>query len=317
MKKNVLKFKKGIKMKHIQLNNATIQAQRIMLEENHFGEPIYACKKLNAITERLEEEFIISEKTLNKMIEEGKFNKVNELYEYCLIDKKVLENFTKVGLNRWLKEITNRASSDNKPLMKESLTTIYIGNHLLDDNFCIGKIYLLNEEANIGTRVIKTEDGKEHVEPILMLENYRTGINDQDYKLDDLVESLSQRDDVALITYLDSFEHRNKEKIIPCPIKGNEEGLGYVIYDIQHHLEDGETPPLEKETVSFVYYPKKEDLDKIKSFTLKDERRQEYVDREIYSLERFIVKDVLGLHEFSIKPVEEKEPERKFKVKRY
>lgn len=173
---------------------------------------------------------------------------------------------------------------------------------------------LIKEVKNSsGINAYMTENKKIHMSAIVLIQDYMTGINDIRYRLDDFLEHLSQRDDIALVANLGRWE-KNSIALIPCPIKGDEPHLGKVIFDIDHHIEENESQPEEKETFGLIFYPKDEYKAAILEFDINNpQTRENYIKRQIYDVEKFIVQEILGGEEFIKKPIIEESPKRKFK----
>ncbi len=160
-------------------------------------------------------------------------------------------------------------------------------------------------------------NGKLYCSPIT-LEHNRANLHDGNYFIDDFLEKLSKRDDVALC----SFDHSNNQStFIKCPLVEDSSVsklLGKVIYDIEHHLEENEEAPIEKEGFTIKYYPQQDEIKKIKdfyhSFHHINEERMLYYKEKIYNIQEFIVRKILCGDEFyKHHPKEEIIIKRKFK----
>lgn len=134
--------------------------------------------------------------------------------------------------------------------------------------------------------VLRDAQGVLYVEPYKM--NYHEGkLNDARYYLDDFAEYLSTRDDVGFLTYQNSYEEGT---VLNAPLSGSEPGIGRIISDIHHHLEEGEDMPQEREEINLVYYPPQHLVEELMNW-----KRQE---GKIYTVEEYILKEHLGGDKF-------------------
>jgi hypothetical protein len=153
-------------------------------------------------------------------------------------------------------------------------------------------------------RVIMDVQGNLACEP-MVFDYIRGHLDNETYDLDNLVEYLMKRDDVAFIAYADSSY---KSKLLKCPLSDNDPDLGGIIDDIPgYNADEGRD-----ESITLVYYPKAEVIQKIMDWEMtKDDKNS-----KIYDLESYIVQEILGCKQFLKHPVVEAEPEtpkRKFK----
>ncbi len=165
-------------------------------------------------------------------------------------------------------------------------------------------------------RILKSSDDI-YMAP-LGLDYIYAGLHDGSYYLDELTEFLSSRSDISFIIY----DHENKSrKELRCPLSVHhyeDKEIGSIIYDIQHHLGENESQPEENEGLSIFFRPSTAQIDKLlefqKEFNQNKEYRLSYVSRQIYNVEQFVVRDLLGGEEFfKHPPKEELKPIRKFK----
>lgn len=154
--------------------------------------------------------------------------------------------------------------------------------------------------------------------PIYLLNIDGYGFNDVTCTLDAFAEFMSQQSDIKLISGLDRFyESEYGRHMIDCPVNGDEAGLGYVIYNIDHNTENGETRPLSCETMGFVFTPTVEQWGKIMDW--KYQKNQEKLKTKTHrclSVEDYILRDILGGRSFLKEPefeYQEDEPHRRFK----
>lgn len=148
--------------------------------------------------------------------------------------------------------------------------------------------------------------GKKYMEPYI-LDYCMANLSNGDYDLDDLVEHLSQRDDIAFVIEGKKY---HEHLLLKAPLNGNEKGIDKIIEDIPHYNADEER----NECITIVYYPKDEHIDKILNWNQKDPENDK---KGIYSIQSFIVKEILGGIKFAKnlpEPVKEESiPKRKFK----
>lgn len=178
---------------------------------------------------------------------------------------------------------------------------------------------LFNEEYTL-VKMIKNPHGKFawqnlegefFCEPFVLDGSPISQINDAKYHLDEFAESLSKRDDVAFITYTGRW-NREKSTMLGCPLTGNEPGIGGVISEMEHHLEEGESKPEEKEDIQ--YFPNKDNIEYLLKFDSQVEGRlPENAKLKNYFVERYIINEILGGKSFLIEPPEVEVKVRKFK----
>lgn len=184
---------------------------------------------------------------------------------------------------------------------------------ILDPNYAL----VQKIENSESLYVFKTLDGTLHSEPFLLFSHIRSQLDDSYLFLDDFVEELSHRNDVAFLTYggrFNSYEDKDSA-VLFAPLQGNEENIGGIIHDIEHHLEEGEEKPEEQETIYLIYYPKKEEIEFLMNWNLQVDRNSiDYKKKQIFFVERHIVRNILGGEKFLKNPyIEELVIVRKFK----
>lgn len=224
-------------------------------------------------------------------------------YPYMLIKQKSLDLIEKYGKLPYLAQLDNQDP------------TKYISKNLKEDlenpEYTIIEM-IDNPNLKFAWRDLK---GKLHCEPFILNQYIMSELDNIHYHLDEFAEKLSQRHDVAFITYTERWSD-NKSTLLFAPLKGDEKDIGGVINEITHHLEEGDAEPLEKEEINLIFYPNSENIEKVLFFAQNVEgRTSENTRRHVFFVERFIVRDILGGEEFYIDPnppIEEK-PKRKFK----
>lgn len=140
----------------------------------------------------------------------------------------------------------------------------------------------------------KNSKGEIFCEPFVF--NYMDGyLDNKNYNLDELVEHLMKRDDVAFITDSQSVMRHDK-KILNCPLTGNEKGIDKIISNIPHYnVHEGR-----EETIGLIYYPKTEELLKLIEWAKENESSKTSFDKNT-----FIVNEILGAKDFINSPVKE------------
>lgn len=294
--------------------SVTTQRLSQLTDVNHFvnGEDLHVVevvkghnKKRNAVVStQLLHEILENPAHIDKIVKTAKHTE-----SVMLVNDDFLHNITQYGRykNSFLRQFSDSPNNYDE------------GNMISSDYFNdikSNKYHFIQYVENSHDKHIwQKGDGPIYMEPIILDSGY-ANINDDTYFLDDLVEHLSHRDDIAFLTHLGRWD-KETVGLLKCPLKGNEKGIGGVIYDIEHHLEEGDATPAEKETISVVYYPKQEDSKKIIAWHEEiDGRTPENRKRNIYFLDLFIIKDMLGGQQFLQKPPELTEaelPKRKFK----
>lgn len=231
------------------------------------------------------------------------FNNTNVL-PILLVKSEYLDYMAKYGR---LSMYTDEGEKVSPP--KDSISNKYVENANNNQYQFIQMV-----PNNHSVQIWKSSEGKIYSQPFIL--DYLYGkISDTYFHLDDFVEKLSHRNDIAFLTYTECFA-KEPVGILPCPLKGDENGIGGVINEIEHHIEEGESWPQEKETVTVIFYPSQEDLKKILSWNRDEEiKKPEVKKRRLYNVEQFIIEDILGGKEFLQHPIveEEETPKRKFK----
>lgn len=169
-----------------------------------------------------------------------------------------------------------------------------------------GHIFVQFIENKNSLRVIKDKDNNFIGEP-MNFDYIGAKLDNGSYDLDVLVEYLMQRDDVAFVTS-DKYSY-NKNRLLKCPLKGDEEGVQDIISDIPHYnAEEDRT-----EYISIVYYPKSEDVLKMMNWTMSEQDKK----NQVYGVDTYAVQILLGCQQFrkDVEPEssEPEPPKRKFK----
>lgn len=169
-----------------------------------------------------------------------------------------------------------------------------------------GHMFVQFIENKNSLRVIKDKDNNFIAEP-MTFDYIGAKLDNGSYDLDVLIEHLMKRDDVAFVS--NNKYPYNKNRLLKCPLKGDEEGLQDIIGDIPHYnAEEDRT-----EFISLVYYPKSEDIIKMMNWVMSEEDKK----NQVYSIDTFAVQTLLGCQKFrkDVESVlsEPEPPKRKFK----
>ena len=294
--------------------SVTTQRLSQLTDVSHFvnGEDLHVVevvkdhnKKRNAVVStQLLHEILENPSHIDKIVKKAKHTE-----SVMLVNDDFLDNLTQYGRykHNFLRQFSATPNSYDEGNM--------ISNDYFNDVKNSNYHFVQYVENSHHKHIWQKGDGTIYMEPVILDSGYAE-INDVTYFLDDLVEHLSHRDDIAFITHLGRWDKQDTT-LLHCPLQGHEKGIGRVIYDIEHHLEEGDSDPAEKETISVVFYPKQEDIKKIVAWNEEiDGRTPENVKRKLFFLDRFIIRDMLGGQAFLQRPPEVEEdnlPKRKFK----
>ncbi|NCQ50302.1 hypothetical protein GW796_00065 [archaeon] len=131
-------------------------------------------------------------------------------------------------------------------------------------------------------------------------------LSNGEYHLDELVEFLMSREDVAFITNSESSRYANNSKLLQCPLSLSNPSLSEIISDIpSYNSKEGND-----ETICLVFTPNTEQIKKMMNWEIKKETNY------IHNLENYVIRELLGCEKFRKVPVVEVEPvvpKRKFK----
>jgi hypothetical protein len=255
---------------------------------------------------------ICMQKNLEQIFEnpqsiKGRLNTVETENYIWLVKDEMLTNLTKYGwhLSRHLRQIEG---------VPEVNPMDDISKNNFEDYQKPGYQFVQRIDNEHNQQTFMTSKGEYFMAPF-RLDYNEAQLEDKTYLIDDFVEELSHRNDVAFLTNMDRWANK-PVKILHCPLKGDEEDIGGIISDYEHHLEDGEEKGSETEKFDLIFYPKKEDIPKI----LKWSRAVEPYTPEgrkwqIYSIQRYIVQEILGGRQFLKNPPQDEVelPKRKFK----
>lgn len=157
-------------------------------------------------------------------------------------------------------------------------------------------------------------DGHLHCEPFVLNGSPMSELHNAKYFLDEFAEDLSHRKDVAFLTYTGRWENK-PSTILFAPLTGEEESIGGVISEMEHHIEEGESRPEETEELNLLYYPNENNIQQLIDFNPRIEGQiSENKKKGNFCVERFIINTILNGEKFLIHPpVEEEVIIRKFR----
>lgn len=156
-------------------------------------------------------------------------------------------------------------------------------------------------------------EGNLKCEPFILDGSAKSELHNGKYHIDDLAEYLSHRSDIAFITHTGRWDEK-KSTLLKAPLSGNEESIGGIISEMEHHLEEGESAPEETEEMTIVFYPNKDNVKKLIEFDSQIQSKlPENKINKNYFVERYILNEVLGAKQFLIEPPEQEIKLRKFK----
>lgn len=244
-----------------------------------------------------EEEFnfeqIMSENRKNQIIKNPHtFEKQNKEPKLYFVSKEYLPYLKKYGQYGQLAKLDGKEESN-------------IHSFICDKPFTEGNNpqfefiqYVENKNGHI---LCKNNKGELYMPPFVM-DYIAANIDNKNYHLDEMIEHLMSRDDVAFIVE----KAWRKEIVLACPLKGNEEGINKIIREIPYYnADDGRT-----ETINLVYYPKHDAIEKIMNW------KQDKENPEIWNVENYIMRVLLDCEKFRVQPIKDVEPvvpRRKFK----
>jgi hypothetical protein len=208
-----------------------------------------------------------------------------------LVKPIYLSEFSQYGLDGNLANILDEKKSEH--------TSVTSTNFLKDGKTEEYKFiqYIPNDNC---VRAWIDSDGVKYCNPFVMDYIY-ANLNNKTYHLDELVEHLSERDDVGFLINK-SYSHRT---ILKCPLKDDEPYLNKIIEDIPHYNAEEDND----ECITLVYYPKGEAIEQILNWTTDN-------DKVSHNVDDFIVREILGGNKFLKNPTIASEieiPKRKFK----
>lgn len=209
------------------------------------------------------------------------------------------ENFKKYGMNESLIELDGKSKKD----ILNDTNFDKITNKLFDESKNPDYEFLQFLKNPNHFRIFLDNEGTLFTEPQIY-DYIRANLDNDTYHLDELVEHLSQRNDVSFITAPDSSIYSKKSHLLHCPLFGNEPGINNIINDIPaYNAEEGKD-----ETIYLVFKPNTE---QIKTMTQWKKNKS-----HIWNLDDFVVRVLLNCEKFRIQPVAQIEsvvPKRKFK----
>lgn len=210
------------------------------------------------------------------------------------------ENFKKYGWNESLIELDGKSKKDIIPdgNFDKMNSKVFDESHNSDYEF----VQFIKNPNHF--RVFIDKEGTLFTEPQIY-DYIGANLDNGNYHLDELVEHLSQRNDVAFITAPNSSRYSKSSQLLQCPLSGNEPGINNIIDDIpSYNAEEGKD-----ETICLVFKPNTEQTKSMMQWEQKN-------NSHIWNLDNFVVRVLLDCEKFRIQPVAQVEsvvPKRKFK----
>jgi hypothetical protein len=201
-----------------------------------------------------------------------------------LVKKDFLPFITQIGTNGYLERITN-TKYDKTPIND------FIKCANSPDYEFIEYVGSQNCDA------WKNSKGDLFCPPI-KLDYIDAQLHNKKYNLDDLIEHLLPRDDIAFII------QNPKPTLLRCPLIHDNKQIQHIIEDIPYYnAEDGKD-----ESISVIYYPKMQEIQKLIDWKY---------DNKFYSLALFIMNDIINTSTQYLKepisPESYEQPKRRFK----
>lgn len=208
-----------------------------------------------------------------------------------------------------LEHFYQMANNQPSPVKRAELFSHNMQNYS-DTNFQLVKL-IENYNSKFAWQDL---EGNLHCEPFILNGSPMSELHNAKYFLDEFAEELSHRNDIAFLTYTGRWE-KNSSTILFAPLTGEEESIGGVISEMEHHIEEGESRPEETEELNLLYYPNQDNIQQLIDFNPRIQIQiPEYKKKDNYIVERFIINTILNGEKFLINPpVEEEVIVRKFR----
>lgn len=279
--------------------NLNIQFEPIVSEKTGQLGALFVIEYYDTLNQAQKHSFIGNQEMLDTL-KSGQ-TEINQ-QKYLLAKESTLVMIEKYGKLPYLAQLDKQSTV--KEISKNPLTD------LQNNEFVIIEL-IENPNHKLAW---KDKKAKLHCEPFILTSHIMSELDDAHYHLDELTQMLSLRSDVAFITYTARWAEK-ESSLLFGPLLGNEEGIGGIINDINHHLEEGDSEPEEKEEINLVFYPTSKNMEQVLFFDSQiDGRKPENLKRKVLFVERLIVRDILGGAKFYIEPPQPEEiPKRKFK----
>lgn len=254
---------------------------------------------------------IITESSLENFLKTGK----EKAYQhddsaYFAIKKEGLDFLKRYGwmISEWLLKMDG--NNENKSMTRSNFLKGLTKKDLLSDN---KDFVIVETKYNDWGTIWKTNEGDYYLEP-LNLTWINANLSNKNYYLDELVEHLSQQDNVAFVTHLDRWD-KNDSKLLFTPLTGNEEGIGTIIFDIEHNLEEGdEYPTDETETATLYYFPDHDNKELIQNLVnIANDRDLLDKSNKVFNVATHVLQNILGAKAFLKVPENSAVNKRKFK----
>lgn len=261
-------------------------------------------------------EYVDGGKKMSQILDENQFQSLSQgkSFEYDWYNAvyfmhneglSLIEKYGFMSLERFYEMANNQPS----PIKRADLFSKNLQNYT-DPNFQLVK-RIENYALKFAWQDLK---GYFHCEPFTLNGSPMSELHNAKYFLDEFAEDLSHRNDVAFLTYTGRWENK-PSTLLFAPLTGEEQSIGGVISEMEHHIEDGESYPEETEELNLLYYPNQNNIQQLIEFHPAIHGREpENKKKDNFCVERFIINTILNGEKFLIHPpVEEEVIIRKFR----
>ena len=253
--------------------NLNIQFEPIVSEKTGQLGALFVIEYYDTLNQAQKHSFIGNQEMLDTL-KSGQ-TEINQ-QKYLLAKESTLVMIEKYGKLPYLAQLDKQSTV--KEISKNPLTD------LQNNEFVIIEL-IENPNHKLAW---KDKKAKLHCEPFILTSHIMSELDDAHYHLDELTQMLSLRSDVAFITYTARWAEK-ESSLLFGPLLGNEEGIGGIINDINHHLEEGDSEPEEKEEINLVFYPTSKNMEQVLFFDSQiDGRKPENLKRKVLFVERLI-----------------------------
>lgn len=202
-----------------------------------------------------------------------------------LVRKEILEDYRKYGHNDYLRGQNPKKEYPELDFLKDIHSPeVFVVEYK--------SATTLNFKS-----VFKTSTNEYYCEPFSL--NYSNAeLHDGKYHLDELIEHLSTKNNLAFC-----IDVNRKPQLITTPFNDKTENIEKIIEDIPSY----NISEKEKEAIHIIYYPTTEELMKLKQWD-NPENKEYNKNKEIYTIERFILSEILGASNYIKVPLKNEEP---------
>lgn len=275
-------------MKKIKYDLLSNHIGKISALEN--GETFFIVEQLDCNSGK-KNYHIITQENLDYFLKTG----VVDYSKRCfyLVKKQAIEQMKKYGFNNAVVQDLKRHSPH---LLMPSISSSNVFKDILKNEYVlIQKLPHVN-----GGQVWMTPDLVKHCEPFIIDGNPKSQLNDGAYHLTQLVEHLLSCSNVAIYTNTARFDEKVSQLLqTPFSLSDSSLNLSDIICEMTVHCEEAEEPVLEKNEITLLYYPQSDNVDFLISWSDAIARQQQNSSNDIYFVERYILKNILGADKYS------------------